>query len=345
MSDPNTLKSALGALVSGAHLTENESEAAVGAIMEGAATPAQIGAFLTALRMRGETTDELVGAARAMRARVVPVPHDLAQIVDTCGTGGDGAKTFNISTATAFVVAAAGLPVAKHGNRAVSSSVGSADVLEALGVSINLTPEAVSRCLREVGLGFMFAPNHHQAMKHAAPVRRELGFRTMFNLLGPVTNPANATHQLIGIFDGSRLMQVATVLLRLGVKRALVVHGPAGLDELGLDGITRAVLVDHGELKPLEIDPTPLVTAAPVSTLAGGDAGMNAAIIRDVLAGTPGPAREVVALNAGAALWVAEAASTLADGVGLARDILEKGLARERLESFASLTRSLGGAA
>jgi anthranilate phosphoribosyltransferase len=340
----NALKDVLGKVIAGHSLTESEAEQAVASIMDGAATPSQIGALLTALRLRGETTDELVGAARAMRARVTPVAHSLQKIVDTCGTGGDGARTFNISTACAFVVAAADLPVAKHGNRAVSSNVGSADVLEALGVAINLPAEAVARCLHEVGIGFMFAPNHHQALRHAAPVRRELGFRTMFNLLGPVTNPAFATHQLIGIFDGARLHQIAEVLARLGLRRALVVHGPGGLDELGIDGPTEAVLLDGHASSALRIDPRPLIEPAPVSALAGGDAATNAAIIRAVLGGAPGPALEVVALNAGAALWVAEAAEDLADGVKRARDILGRGLARERLEALASLTNRLAGA-
>jgi anthranilate phosphoribosyltransferase len=332
----------LNKVLSGLALTEEESEAAVITIMEGHASPVHIAAFLVALKVRGETTDELTGAARAMRRMVTAVPHEHECVVDTCGTGGDGAKTFNISTAAAFVVAAAELKVAKHGNRAVSSSVGSADVLEALGASLTLSAEAVGRCLDEVGIGFMFAPHHHGALKHAAPVRRELGVRTMFNLLGPMTNPASATHQLMGIFDGARLMQVAEVLGRLGVKRALVVHGPHGLDELGLDGTTDAVLLEGGTVRSLTLDPQGLVEPAPVSALAGGDAAHNALLVRQALAGEPGPHLEVVALNAGAALWVAEAATDLADGVRLARDVIRRGLARERLEAWVALTSKLG---
>lgn len=339
----NALTPHLTRVLAGEALSEADSDDAVTTIMNGEASPAQIGAFLAALKVRGETTDELTGAARAMRKKVAAVPHTHEVVVDTCGTGGDGAKTFNISTAAAFVVAAAELKVAKHGNRAVSSSVGSADVLEALGASLELTPEAVGRCLDEVGIGFMFAPRHHGALKHAAAVRRELGVRTMFNLLGPMTNPAAATHQLMGIFDGTRLMQVAEVLHRLGLRRALVVSGPGGLDELGLDGPTDAVLLRGGgaRLEPLRIDPSDLVEPAPVSALAGGDAQTNAAIIRGVLGGQPGPALEVVALNAGAALWVAEASPSLADGVKLARDVIARGLARDRLEAWVALTRRL----
>lgn len=339
----NALTPHLTRVLAGEALSETDSENAVTTIMNGEASPAQIGAFLAALKVRGETTDELTGAARAMRKKVAAVPHAHEVVVDTCGTGGDGAKTFNISTAAAFVVAAAELKVAKHGNRAVSSSVGSADVLEALGASLELSPEAVGQCIDEVGIGFMFAPRHHGALKHAAAVRKELGVRTMFNLLGPMTNPAAATHQLMGIFDGKRLMQVAEVLHRLGVRRALVVHGPGGLDELGLDGPTDAVLSRGGSarLEPLRIDPSDLVEPAPVSALIGGDAQTNAAIIRGVLGGQPGPALEVVALNAGAALWVAEASPSLADGVKLAREVIAKGLAKDRLEAWVALTRRL----
>lgn len=346
----NALTPHLSRVLAGEALSETDSEHAVSTIMDGEASPAQIGAFLAALKVRGETTDELTGAARAMRKKVAAVPHLHEVVVDTCGTGGDGAKTFNISTAAAFVVAAAELKVAKHGNRAVSSSVGSADVLEALGASLELTPEDVGQCLDEVGIGFMFAPRHHGALKHAAAVRKELGVRTMFNLLGPMTNPAAATHQLMGIFDGKRLMQVAEVLHRLGVRRALVVHGPGGLDELGLDGPTEAVFLNglnsddplnNVQLMNLRIDPADLVEPAPISALAGGDAQTNAAIIREVLANRPGPALEVVALNAGAALWLAEASPSLADGVKLARDVIAKGLAKDRLEAWVALTRRL----
>ncbi|MCC6620439.1 MAG: anthranilate phosphoribosyltransferase [Deltaproteobacteria bacterium] len=333
----NGLVHALHRVVGGHDLDESEAFAAVDVIMAGEGTDAQIGGLLTALRMKGETLDEVTGAARAMRARVVPVRHTIARVVDTCGTGGDGAHTFNVSTAVALVVAAAGAHVAKHGNRAVSSAVGSADVLEALGVNIDLSPDGVERCLVRTGLGFMFAPRHHGALKHAATTRRQLGFRTIFNLLGPLTNPAGATHQLLGIFDGRKLGLIAQVLGRLGLVRALVVHGPGGLDELGLDAPSRAALLSHGEVRELVIDPAVLgIEPAPVEALRGGDAATNAAIVRSVLGGEPGPRADVVALNAGAALWVAERADSIADGVVRAREILASGRA---LDTLAALVR------
>jgi anthranilate phosphoribosyltransferase len=342
MSD-EVFREMLKGVAGGARLSEGEAHAAVSAVMRGEVSEVLIAAFLTALRMRGETTDELAGAARAMRDRVVRVDHGFDRVLDTCGTGGDGVGTFNISTTVAFVAAAAGVVVAKHGNRAVSSSVGSADVLEALGVQIDVGPEGVVRCMREVGIGFMFAPLHHGALKHAAPVRRQLGFRTMFNLLGPVTNPARATHQLLGLFDGERRVQLAEVLARAGVKRALVVHGPEGMDELGLSGVSRAVMLDAGTIGHHVIDPRTLgLDPAPATALAGGGADTNAAIIRAVLAGEPGPAHDVVALNAGAALWVAEAASSLADGVAQASDLLRRGAAGARLDGLARLTHAMG---
>ena len=342
MSDvANPVREALHKVVAGDRLSEAEAHAAVSTIMQGEVGEALIAAFLTALRMRGETTDELVGAARAMRDRVVAVEHGMSRVLDTCGTGGDGTGTFNISTTVAFVAAAGGVTVGKHGNRAVSSSVGSADVLEALGVVIDVPTETVVACMRELGIGFMFAPRHHGALKHAAPVRRQLGIRTMFNLLGPVTNPAYATHQLLGLFDPARLTQVAEVLMRLGVRRALVVHGPEGMDELGLSGVSRAVLLDGGSVVPMTIDPAELgLAAAPVAALRGGDAATNAAMIRGLLSGGGGPARDVVVLNAGAALWVAEAVDTLAEGVRLAGELVDRKAALERLDALVARTKA-----
>jgi anthranilate phosphoribosyltransferase len=339
-------KDALGALVGGATLSEDEAYDAVSTLMRGEVPDVLIASFLTALRQRGETTDELVGAARAMRDKVLPVEHRLERVLDTCGTGGDGSGTFNISTTVAFVAAAAGVVVGKHGNRAVSSSVGSADVLEALGVRIDLEPAAVVTCMHEIGIGFMFAPRHHGAMKHAAPVRRALGFRTMFNLLGPVTNPARATHQLLGLFDGRRLTQLAEVLARLGVRRALVVHGPEGMDELGLSGPSQAAMLADGRVTTRTIDAEALGFAkAPVSALRGGDARANAAIVRAVLEGRAGPARDVVALNAAAALWIGEQVDSLAEGVALASGLLDRGEAHARLERLVERTQALGGPA
>ncbi len=337
------MKEALARVAGGATLSEDEAHAAIAAVMRGEVPEVMIAALLTALRVRGETTDELVGAARAMRDHVVAVKHGLARVLDTCGTGGDGMGTFNISTTVAFVAAAGGAVVGKHGNRAVSSSVGSADVLEALGVKIDVAPETIIRCMREIGIGFMFAPRHHGALKHAAPVRRALGFRTIFNLLGPVSNPARATHQLLGLFDGERLAQMAEVLARGGVTRALVVHGPEGMDELGLSGRSRAVLLSRGAIEPLLIDPQELgFAAAPARALGGGNAQDNAAIMRRVLRGERGPARDVVTLNAGAALWIAEIADSLADGVALAADLIERGRAHERLEALIAQTHAGG---
>ncbi len=334
------IREALQKIVAGDALTEVEAHGAVSTIMQGEAGDALIAAFLTALRMRGETTDELVGAARAMRDRVIAVDHGLERVLDTCGTGGDGTGTFNISTTVAFVAAAGGVTVGKHGNRAVSSSVGSADVLEALGVAIDVPTETVVACMRELGIGFMFAPRHHGALKHAAPVRKALGIRTMFNLLGPVTNPAYATHQLLGLFDPNRLTQIAEVLSRLGVRRALVVHGPEGMDELGLSGPSRAVLLDGESVSPLTIDPSELgLAAAPVAALRGGDAATNAAMIRGLLSGGGGPARDVVVLNAGAALWVAEAVESLSDGVKLAGELVDRKAALERLDALVARTK------
>jgi len=333
----NALVHALHRVVGGHDLDEAEAFAAIDVIMAGEGSDAQIGGLLAGLRLKGETLDEVTGAARAMRARVVPVRHAITRVVDTCGTGGDGAHTFNVSTAVALVVAAAGAHVAKHGNRAVSSSVGSADVLEALGVHIDLTAEGVERCLVRTGLGFMFAPRHHGALKHAAAARRQLGFRTIFNLLGPLTNPAGATHQLLGIFDGKKLGLVARALGRLGLERALVVHGPGGLDELGLDGPSHAALLTHGAVEELVIDPRALGLApAPLEALRGGDAATNAAIVRAVLGGETGARADVVALNAGAALWVAERAASIGEGIALAREVLRTGRA---LDTLAALVR------
>jgi len=338
-------RESLARVVGGARLSEAEAHAAVSAIMHGEVPEVLIGAFLTALRMRGETTDELVGAARAMRDKVVPVDHGLSRVLDTCGTGGDGVGTFNISTTVAFVAAAAGVTVGKHGNRAVSSSVGSADVLEALGVRIDLPSAEVVKCMHDIGIGFMFAPLHHGALKHAAVVRKQLGFRTMFNLLGPVTNPARATHQLLGLFDPGRLTQIAEVLARVGVRRALVVHGPEGMDELGLAGPSQAALLSDGAITVRTIDAEKLgFQTSTASALRGGNAADNAAIIRAVLGGGSGPARDVVVLNAGAALWIAEAVDTLEDGVAMAAELVSRKAALERLDALVTRTNERGAA-
>lgn len=343
------MKSILARVIAGDRLSEAVAQDAIELIMAGEATDAQIGALLTALRMRGETVDEVAGAVRAMRARVAPVRVAADVILDTCGTGGDGAGTFNISTAVAFVCAAAGVTVAKHGNRAISSQVGSADVLERLGVRIDLTPEAVVRCIEDLGVGFMFAPTHHAALRFAGAARAQLGFRTMLNLLGPMTSPAGATHQLIGIYDPTRRATVAEVLQRLGSRRAMVVHGETdagGLDEISTSGDTHAAVLEGGEtptIRELTFTPEGLgVARVPVATIAGGDGAENARLVRGVLEGTlVGPHADIVRVNAGAALWVAEKTDTLAAGIELAGRVLQSGRGYERLVALAKRSREL----
>ncbi len=336
------IRTALARVVEGGSLSEDEMADALGAVMDGQASEGQIAGLLTALRMKGETVDEIAGAVRAMRSRVVPIQPRAERLLDTCGTGGDGAGTFNVSTAVAFVCAAAGVTVAKHGNRAISSRVGSADVLEALGVRVDLGPEAVTRCIDEVGIGFMFAPMHHSALRHAAEARRALGFRTLLNLLGPMTNPARATHQLVGVFDHRRLATVASVLGRLGTRRAMVVHGSDGLDELTLTGPSHVAVLDGGEVRELTVAPETFgIARAPIRAVAGGDVQDNARIVRGVLEGGRGPCADIVRLNAGAALFAAEVAADLASGVALATDVLASGAAAQRLLALATLSQEL----
>ncbi|MBU1664693.1 MAG: anthranilate phosphoribosyltransferase [Gammaproteobacteria bacterium] len=306
------------------------------AIMTGELTAAQIAGAIVALRCKGETVTELAAAARVMRELSTKVPlSDVEHLVDTCGTGGDGAHTFNISTAAAFVAAAAGAKVAKHGGRAVSSSSGSADVLEALGVNVNLPPEQVARAVREIGVGFMFAPNHHNAMKHAAPVRRELGVRTLFNLLGPLTNPAGAPHQVMGVFARGLTRTLAEVLRELGSRHVLVVHAADGLDEISLAGETWIAELRHGEIHEYTVTPEQFGLGRCDSDYFGV-ADVTAAKDRLLLAlsGTACPEQDIVALNAGAALLAADCAESLAEGVVLARKALASGAARERLEAL-----------
>ena len=342
MAEASALKAALARVATGRDLTEAAMTDALGEIMDGAASDALLAGFLVGLRVKGETTHEIAGAVRAMRQRAVKITPNATRIMDTCGTGGDGAGTFNISTAVAFVCAAGGVAVAKHGNRAISSRVGSADVLEALGVDLNLTPEAVTRCIDEIGIGFLYAPHHHGALRHAGPVRRELGFRTLLNLLGPMTNPASATHQLVGIFDPARVGTVAQVLGHLGAERALVVHGCDGLDEITLAGPTDAALWDGEQVRRLTLSPEPVGLArADASELAGGDATYNAAIIREVLGGGDGPRADIVRLNAGASLWVAEAAATLEEGVAQATELMDPGAPLDVLNALARLSTEL----
>ncbi|HHW11534.1 MAG TPA: anthranilate phosphoribosyltransferase [Firmicutes bacterium] len=335
------IKESLAKLARGEHLKESEMIAATKAIMEGRASPAQIGSFLTALRLKGETVAEITGAARVMREKAVKISFKAPTVIDTCGTGGDGAQTFNISTTVAFIVAAAGIPVAKHGNRAISSRCGSADVLEALGVKVDLSPEQVEVCLREAGVGFLFAPLFHQAMKHAAGPRKELGFRTVFNLLGPLTNPAAANCQLVGVFAPELTEVVAQVLQRLGVARAVVVHGGDGLDELSLDGVNKATILRSGQMQTVHFQVTDLgLPSAPKTSLVGGGPAENARITEAILRGTEtGPRLNVVLLNAAAALLAADVVNDLKTGIALARDLVREGKAYAKLEQLRHVGR------
>ena len=337
-----TLRKAAG----GESLTEGEAERALEAIMGGTVPPAATAALLTALRVKGEAVPEIVGFARALLrfAAKVDAPPD---VVDTCGTGGDAKGTINVSTAAAFVARGAGVVIAKHGNRAATSRAGSADVLEALGAEIELSPEQVSRCIEEAGIGFMFARTHHPAMRFVAPVRAELPFRTIFNLLGPLTNPAGAKRQLVGVFGGAYVRPVAEALRDLGAERALVVHGTDGMDEITTSAGTIVAEVSDGDLKEYEVSPEDfgLRRHAPDGLL-GGDAHLNARVLRDVLSGEEtGAARDVVLLNAGAAIFVSGKTATIEGGVRQAEDSIETGAAGRALEDFVRATRRKSGAA
>ncbi len=316
-------------------LTAGEAEEAMTIIMTGQATPAQIGGYLVGLRIKGETVDEIVGSARAMRAQASPVPyHNEDALLDTAGTGGDGAHTFNISTGSAFVIAGAGRKVAKHGNRAASSQCGSADVLAALGVNINLTPEQVASCIDEVGIGFIFAPRFHPAMKYAVGPRRELGQRTIFNVLGPLTNPAGATHQLIGVYDPDLTQPLAEVLGELGGQAAFVVHGYGGLDELTTGGVNRVSRLRDGRVETFEMDAADLgLRRAEPGDLRGGDPAENAAILRALLSGEDtSPRRDVLLLNSAAALAISS--GDFPDALKEAEDSLFSGAALAKLDAL-----------
>lgn len=339
---PQAIETALQQLLDGCDLSPELMQSCFSLIMDGEATPVQIAALLTALRMKGECAAEIIGAARAMRERVTPIPTDRTGLLDTCGTGGDGLATFNISTATAIVAAAAGVPVAKHGNRSVSSSSGSADVLEALGVTVMLSPEQVARCVDEVGIGFCFAPLLHGAMKHAAPVRRELGFRTVFNLLGPLTNPAGAERQLLGTGRPDHAAMLAQALAELGSQRSIVVSGDRGLDEVCLWGPTQAFVVAAGQVSREEWLPEDfgLPHCSPDQLRVDGPAA-SARVVTAVLDGTDGPPLHMVLANTAAALRLADAVPSLQEGVALARETILSGRARTTLASLCELTASL----
>ena len=335
------IANAIREVVAGHDLSPSDVEAAMDAILDGEVSGSQIAAFVVALRMKGESADEIAAAARALRKHCETIrPEVDGPLLDTCGTGGDGLHTFNISTAAALVAAACGVAVAKHGNRAVSSKAGSADVLEALGVRIDLTPDRVRQCIEEVGIGFLFAPSHHAAMRHVAPVRRELGIRTLFNLLGPLSNPASATHQVVGVYDPGRVEQLAEALGALGLTAAWVVHGAGGLDEVSTSGPTTVAQLADGEVTTFEISPRDFgIAETPIEALRGGDAQRNAEIIRGVLAGDPGPPRAAVVLNAAAALCVAGLASDRTAAAERAAEAIDSGAAEQTLQRWAELTR------
>ena len=332
------LRAAIKKVAAGETLNQTEAAQAFEQIMSGAATDAEIGALLMGMHVRGETVDEIAGAARVLRAKALSVRAPDGAI-DTCGTGGDAKGTHNISTCTAFVVAGAGVPVAKHGNRSISSRSGSADVLAALGVNIECGPETIERCIATCGLGFMFAPAHHAAMRHVGKVRGELGVRTIFNLLGPLANPAATKFQVVGVFDEKWVEPIAQVLGLLGVERAWVVHGADGLDELTTTNISYVAALDHGTISTFKISPrnAGLPDARPAD-LVGGDATENAAHIRAVLQGNQGPLRDIVLLNAAAALMVAGKAKSLRDGVALAAEAIDSGKAMGVLEALVPLS-------
>jgi anthranilate phosphoribosyltransferase len=335
------IQQALGRLLDGHDLGQAEARDVMRSIMGGEATPAQIGGFLIALRLKGETSDEIAGCAEAMREHVLVVCPERRDLVDTAGTGGDGAKTFNISTAAALVAAAAGAGVAKHGNRAVSSSSGSADVLEALGFNLELEPAQIARSIDELGFGFLFAPTHHPAMRHAAPVRKELAARTVFNVLGPLTNPAGARAQIVGVYSPELVPTIAAVLARLGAERAFVVHGAGGIDELSPTGPNLVCEVAGGRVRRREIDPLELgVPRCAREELRGGEPADNAAVIREVFAGADGGRRDAVLLNAAGAIAAAGLAADLREGLGLAREAIDSGRAGERLEALVDYSRA-----
>jgi anthranilate phosphoribosyltransferase len=330
---------AIAKVTSGQHLNRDEAREAMLTIMEGEATPAQIGSLLTALRMKGETLDEITGFAETMRSKSNRVQTNRDQLLDTCGTGGDGADTFNISTASAIVAAAGEVRVAKHGNRAMSSKSGSADVLEALGVNLGLTSEQTAVCLEEVGICFMFAQLYHQSMKHAAGPRREIGIRTVFNLLGPLTNPAGADRQLLGVFDRNKTELIAGVMRELGLKTGLVVGSYDGLDEISISGATRVTELREGSIHTYDVTPEQLgLRTYPLSDIVGGDASVNARIIRDIFDGEKGACRDVLLANSGACFYVAGLCSSIREGVLLAATVIDSGKATAKLNQLIQFT-------
>jgi anthranilate phosphoribosyltransferase len=334
------LKSIIGKVATGATLSREEAASAFDSMMSGEATPSQMGALMMALRVRGETVDEITGAVSVMRAKMLRVEAP-ADAIDIVGTGGDGSGSVNVSTCASFIVAGAGIPVAKHGNRALSSRSGAADVLAALGVKIDLKPDEVSRCIREAGIGFMFAPAHHPAMKNVGPTRVELATRTIFNLLGPLSNPAGVKRQMVGVFSRQWVEPLAQVLKNLGSEAAWVVHGSDGLDEITLTGPTFVAALENGAIRTFEVSPDEAgLPRCGSEGLKGGDAAANATALMSVLDGMPSPYRDVALLNAAAALLVAGRAKTLKDGVAMGRDSLDSGAAAARLKQLIAISNS-----
>ncbi len=331
-----TITDAIARVIEGEHLDRNAAAEVMTEIMSGQATPAQIGAYLVALRMKGETVDEITGSARVMREMATRVAIDSPLVVDTCGTGGDKSGTFNISTTVAFVVAGGGITVAKHGNRSVSSKSGSADVLVSLGVNIDTPPEKVADCINEIGIGFLFAPLFHGAMKHAIGPRREIGVRTLFNVLGPLTNPAGAGYQVLGVYDSALTDTLAQVLMALGSQHCFVVHGMDGLDELTTTGPSRIAEGKGGEVAAYTITPEEVgLPVAQPSDIAGGNADANAEITRQILAGFKGPRRDIVLLNAAPAFIAAGKAANLVEGIACAAEAIDSGRAEAKLAQLA----------
>lgn len=335
------IQSAIKTLMQGHNLEQNQMQDVMSAIMGGEASVSQISAILVALAIKGETVDEIVGAATIMRSLAAPVEIKADKIIDCVGTGGDGAKLFNVSTASAFVVAAAGGTVAKHGNRAASGNSGSADLLEAAGVNISISPAQVAQCIEKCGVGFMFAPTHHAAMKHAIATRKEIAVRTVFNLLGPITNPARATHQLTGVFSEHWVEPMAEVLGRLGSQHALVVHSADGLDEISLATTTSVAEFKDGKVTVYTIAPEDFaIPPQSLDALLVKDAAQSLALVREALSGKAGPAFDMVALNAGATLYAADMADSLAAGIKLAQQVLNSGQALNKLDELVALTQS-----
>jgi anthranilate phosphoribosyltransferase len=336
-------KEGLEDIIGGKNLSEEKMSQMITKILSGDITHAQIGAFMGALSTKGETFEELIGAARAMRRKAKRIQTAGAVVLDTCGTGGDGTNTFNISTTTAIVAAACGITVAKHGNRSVSSRCGSADLLEALGVNLNLDPEMVEEGLREINIGFLFAPLYHGAMKYAATARKEVGIRSVFNMLGPLTNPAGANCQLLGVYAPQLTEMFAQALKGMGTRRAFVVHGHDGLDEISLCAPTRISELDDGRIKTYDLSPTQFFTRkAAMQDLAGGNPTENAAITRGILKGERGPRRDIVLLNTAAALVVADKTADIREGIRLAEEVIDSGAAEDKLQQLIQFTNTAG---